>query len=379
MMERCPICGCESSDKLFPQYRGKCITSQMFFVKDIELDNRCCTRCGFIFNMKGIRGKEEEVYNEQTWKPKPQIVSFGKNVKTTHERSLDIFRSMVDLPSQGKLLDFGAGTGAFLKYFSQAFPGWELTAIEPGGGYAQLSENPKIVQAFNSPYYELNLSDEFDAVVVMSVLEHVADPLGALRWIHRRLKPGGVLLMQHPNFALLPGDLFCADHINKMTVPYTRELCESVGFNLLAEDTELLPFYFALSKGQAREDALPNCYAQNSAIAAKCEHIAQRTLAAVEAAVKGATGKKKSAAIFGTSPIGSMAHLVLGCKQSVACFVDENKNVWGREIDDLPVIGPEKMAEMGVSDLALAVSPLYWEMIEEKMRRFGVDVHVPEM
>jgi 2-polyprenyl-3-methyl-5-hydroxy-6-metoxy-1,4-benzoquinol methylase len=379
MLARCPICGSKSSDKLFPQYRGKCITSQMFFVDDIELDNRCCTSCGFIFNMKGIRGKEEEVYNQQTWKPKPQIVSFAKNVKTTHERSLDIFRSMVDLPSQGKLLDFGAGTGAFLKYFSQAFPDWEVTAIEPGGGYAQLSENPRIVQAFNAPYYQLDLNIEFDAVVVMSVLEHVADPLGALRWIHRHLKPGGWLLMQHPNFAFLPGDLFCADHINKMTVPYTRELCECVGFNFLAEDTELLPFYFAFSKDKARGGTLPDCYARNVAIAAECEHIAQKTLAAVDAAVQSAVSKKKSAAIFGTSPIGSMAHLVLGCKQSIACFVDENKNVWGREIDGLPVVGPGKMLEMGVSDLALAVSPLYWEMIREKMHSFEVEVHVPKL
>jgi SAM-dependent methyltransferase len=375
---RCPICGDAGHEKLFPEYRGPCITSQMFFCPDIELDNRCCTSCGFIFNNKGIRGIEEEIYSNVVWKPKPQVLSFSKNAKTSHQRALEVFQALVDIPKEGRLLDFGAGTGAFLREFTKAYPDWKLTALEPGDGYKQLQEGISLEASYNQPYYQLDLDQRFDMVIVMSVLEHVADPLNALAWIHERLKPDGLLLMQHPDFAKLPGDLFCADHINKMTIPYTRKLCEHAGFSFLSENSEMLPFYFAFSRTEQKQP-LPDCFDENMGIAGESEHIARRTVDAVKKAVASAVSKNRKAAVFGTSPIGSMAHLVLDCKDDVACFVDENQNAWGWEIDGLPVVGPAEMEKYGVSDLALAISPLYWEKVAEKMSGYGVEVHVPEV
>ena len=40
--------------------------------------------------------------------------------------------------------------------------------------------------------------NEYDLVALLDVLEHVPDDLGSLRAIHRRLKPGGALLLTVP-------------------------------------------------------------------------------------------------------------------------------------------------------------------------------------
>ncbi|PKN40448.1 MAG: hypothetical protein CVU60_15780 [Deltaproteobacteria bacterium HGW-Deltaproteobacteria-18] len=377
----CPICGTTEHKKLYPAYSGRCITSQLFFCNNITLDNRCCAGCGFIFNARGVRGIEESVYNSEVWKPKPQIMSFtaASSKMTSHQRAFSIFNRLVKLPTQGHVLDFGAGTGAFLECFQIAYPDWRITAIEPGGGFSALTEKIRLEAAHNLPYYNAPVNELFDAVIVTSVLEHTPDPLSALRWIHARLKPGGKLLTQHPNFEFLPGDLFCADHINKLTIPSMLALCRHAGFVLDAEDSSTLMYYATFRNTATTPPSLKSCFEENMPIARQCEHIAQRTIASVETAVRQAQIKGGKAAVFGTSPIGSMAHLMLSCKDDIACFVDENPYVWGHEVDDIPIVGPNKMADFGVTDIALAISPLYWDIVHKKMSIFSATIHTPSI
>lgn len=377
--DACPVCRGTESVKLFPDYTGRCITTQMLYCEGIELDNRNCATCGFTWNAKGLRHAQEVMFDTGVQKPKPQIMSFGKDVKPLQQRTLEAFMALHEFPEQGSLLDFGAGNGSFLRYFHQVFPAWKLSGLEPKDDFFELTADLPLEHACNRPYYECGIDGVFDMVIVMSVLEHVPDPLGALRWIHDRLKPGGALLMRHPNFAHLPGDLVCADHINKMTVPHTRQLVQHAGFEVLKEDDSSMLFYFVLQKADGPLRPLPDCHEETLAVARRCEHIAERTIAAVDQCVRSARSRNGKAAVFGTSPIGSMAHLMLDCKDDVVCFVDENANTWGRDIDGIPVVGPHGMAELGVSDLALAISPLYWENVARKMAPYGVEVHVPQL
>src|SRR5438093_388099 len=48
------------------------------------------------------------------------------------------------------------------------------------------------------------VSSQFDHVVMLAVLEHLAEPEGALREAHRILAPGGSLIMTWPNAAVDP-------------------------------------------------------------------------------------------------------------------------------------------------------------------------------
>ncbi|MDR1659922.1 MAG: class I SAM-dependent methyltransferase [Desulfovibrio sp.] len=292
---------------------------------------------------------------------------------------MESFKKLISLPPQGSLLDFGAGTGAFLRVFHNDHPEWELTAIEPGGGFAQISDGLPLKQAYNAPFYNLDVRECFDAVVVMSVLEHLTNPLHALHWIRERLKPDGVLLMQHPNFAAMPGDLLCVDHINKLTPAHTAAVCGYIGLAPVAAQESGSMFELVCRQSSIPSGNFAWPAAENRKIAKSCEAVAQATIRAVKQAVESARAKNGKAAIFGSSPVGNMSVYILGCEKDVACYVDENSNNWGRIQDGIPITSPAEMEKFGVSDLVIAISPVYWETVSKKMRAYPVTVHVPEI
>jgi SAM-dependent methyltransferase len=92
---------------------------------------------------------------------------------------------------RGRLLDVGCGRKPYKdKYFSAA-------ASYIGVDYLTDRSQPDIVaSALDLPLD----SESFDTVVSTEVLEHVPDPLRALREMHRVLKPSGYLILSTPMY-----------------------------------------------------------------------------------------------------------------------------------------------------------------------------------
>ncbi|BAK75320.1 methyltransferase type 11 [Pseudogulbenkiania sp. NH8B] len=105
-----------------------------------------------------------------------------------------------ELAGPGRLLDIGSSSGALLRAAEEA--GWQSFGMEI---------NPAAVQACRSAglsavcgEYPCALPEEwgpFDAIALLDVLEHVADPLAFLDRVSQDLKPGGWLVVQVPNFS----------------------------------------------------------------------------------------------------------------------------------------------------------------------------------
>jgi SAM-dependent methyltransferase len=92
---------------------------------------------------------------------------------------------------RGGLLDVGCGRKPYKDtYFSGA-------TSYVGVDYLTDRSRPDIVASA----LDLPLDDEsFDTVVSTELLEHVPDPLRALREMHRVLKPGGYLILSTPMY-----------------------------------------------------------------------------------------------------------------------------------------------------------------------------------
>lgn len=103
-----------------------------------------------------------------------------------------------------RLLDFGCGTGAFLADLDRFGSVRAVDADPSAVSFCHARGRTEVEQVpAGAP---LPFEDgAFDVVTTLDVIEHVDDDVGALRELHRVLRPGGLLLVAVPAFMFLWG------------------------------------------------------------------------------------------------------------------------------------------------------------------------------
>ena len=99
---------------------------------------------------------------------------------------------------QGALLDIGSGTGAFLHYMHQS--GWTVTGLEPDENARRNAKEIHHIESLPIEQLYTLSPQQFDAITMWHVLEHVHDLHRYLDHIRTLLKPGGSLLIAVPNY-----------------------------------------------------------------------------------------------------------------------------------------------------------------------------------
>ena len=115
--------------------------------------------------------------------------------RISHNRK---YRLIKKLGTSGNtLLDFGCGTGSFLKYMHDR--NWDCYGMEPDQDARAIAE-AQIGRSISKNWQSIPGSMQFDIITLWHVLEHLPDPHAMLREFHQRLKPGGYLILALPNF-----------------------------------------------------------------------------------------------------------------------------------------------------------------------------------
>jgi len=107
------------------------------------------------------------------------------------------------LPSGGRVLDFGCGTGTILVRAAARAPSLEFWGADTFAGiYAQWQAKlPEAIKPRVRPIVDGKLPFEdgsFDVVIANQVFEHVEEPAAVLAEIARLLRPGGYFLALFP-------------------------------------------------------------------------------------------------------------------------------------------------------------------------------------
>lgn len=156
------------------------------------------------------------------------------------------------IPSGSTVLDFGCGTGYFLRRLTRFFTvsGYDISETAR-------SKAKKLVPAATIYESEDLIPDcSFDAITSLHVLEHISQPASALKTFNRILKDDGICLIVVPAMYgrghMRKGDDWFAfrdpTHCTFLTSAQWRDLCVDAGFEVLLEgsdglwDSPYLPF-----------------------------------------------------------------------------------------------------------------------------------------
>jgi len=97
----------------------------------------------------------------------------------------------------GALLEIGCNAGYALKAFQGI--GWEVAGVEVNAATRGLAQE-KVSSAIYEDLDEVPEHQAFNVILLSHLLEHITEPVGLLKKIVRRLKPGGLVYVKVPNY-----------------------------------------------------------------------------------------------------------------------------------------------------------------------------------
>ena len=145
--------------------------------------------------------------------------------------------------SRGTMLDYGCGTGMFLKTCGDA--GWKAFGFEPDPDARRLAEEKGLSVADSKPA----LSDQsYDIITLWHVLEHVTDLEETLQFFSKNIKEKGRLIIAVPNYTSADAEMYkefwagydVPRHIYHFEINSLQKLLGNHGFSL--EETRPMKF-----------------------------------------------------------------------------------------------------------------------------------------
>jgi 2-polyprenyl-3-methyl-5-hydroxy-6-metoxy-1,4-benzoquinol methylase len=140
----------------------------------------------------------------------------------------------------GRIFDIGCFDGQLLDIAKVR--GWKTWGLELQGAAAQHAAKSHHVSTATVEDYQVEAPHSFDVVSAIGLIEHVRDPLAFMSLAQRLLVPGGVLVIQTPNWGSVPARLMqrywmpiaAPEHIYYFSHHNLKRLCARFGFDELA-------------------------------------------------------------------------------------------------------------------------------------------------
>ena len=138
----------------------------------------------------------------------------------------------------GRLLDIGCAAGFFVREAREQ--GWDAAGIEPSRWLVSWGRKNLGEKLYQGTLRQGSFQDhQFDVLTMWDVLEHVPDPMAELQECSRILRPGGILVINYPDFgsflARLAGSrwwFLLSNHLYYFTPITMRKYLEKAGFRV---------------------------------------------------------------------------------------------------------------------------------------------------
>ncbi len=174
----------------------------------------------------------------------------------TRAELLDFVPETID-----SLLDIGCSRGGFADLVKKKF-NCRVTGIEMNPYEASFAK-AKLDQVWVGDVFSLDISESFDCISCLDVLEHLSNPEQLLHTIKKWLKPNGTVLLSVPNVGFwaivqdllagrwdyVPAGILCNTHLRFYTQHSLRHLLTDNGYRIIAFENQQLPIPENLKTG----------------------------------------------------------------------------------------------------------------------------------
>lgn len=158
---------------------------------------RCCD-CGLVF--RNPRRREEEVllHFEKEWTEVQTVFSLGDYRTPNLQKIVDWL--LKRYPAPGRVLDIGCSYGTLLSLFPET---WQCFGVEPSkSAFSKAQQRLPQATIFNATLVDAVLPEKtFDIITMVDTIYYLPHPLRDLRRLPDLLRPGGMALIEAPNFA----------------------------------------------------------------------------------------------------------------------------------------------------------------------------------
>jgi SAM-dependent methyltransferase len=257
----CPLCDHGQSKRFFS------LGNRLF-----PLNISMCLECGFVFQNPRFTEEAWEEYHKtdhDTYhRPLPPP---GRPAKEPEANAKEIEGRLlrVTITRDRSMLDIGAGAGDMLDYFRRKNSG-RLTplAIEPSSACQRTLKEKNIRVIGNSiKEFRDGAAEPVDIIVLRHVMEHLYDPLAALRIIKTLMNENSVLYISVPNLFTPDGGMFHFPHISYFNKT-TLELLASKANLISIIEEEINDEIYGIYKLSGSNATIGNYYALNREVTA---------------------------------------------------------------------------------------------------------------
>ncbi|HEY5125108.1 MAG TPA: class I SAM-dependent methyltransferase [Ignavibacteria bacterium] len=185
-MRLCPNCSNKSFEKI--------LTEDCFEIVK-------CSVCGLIYLLNSPDESElYEKYYDILFKPEDYSANskfeFLSEIYLINRQRLEFFKKN---GLSGKILDYGCGSGLFLKTISELCN--DIEGVDLSQNALDFAKNEFGLKVFNKSADELlKENKKYDIITLFHVVEHFIYPVSELKKIYQLLNKGGFCFIEVPNF-----------------------------------------------------------------------------------------------------------------------------------------------------------------------------------
>ena len=157
-----------------------------------------CRGCGLVYvNPRPAEDELLVLYGEYHSRDGGDRDSWATLMREVFRESAGILDAVRNGTGPGRVLDVGCGFGDFVSAMRDR--GWHAEGLDPSPGVVGAATGKGLPVRLGTVQSLDPTAGQYDAVTMFYVLEHLPDPMGALRKAYDLLAPGGILLVRVPH------------------------------------------------------------------------------------------------------------------------------------------------------------------------------------